>query len=201
MSEHENPHPWDGKGRRHLPHVSLDDAVAHMEDGDLLLWHGNYGISKFFEWAARSWMSHAALVSGWDGSPMLLQAEFPKIEAVPLWKTVKRYPGDVYWYKLAPAYRKEVDVAEVLRRARGYLGLEFSVNDVFRDLMHRRFEWKLPKDRKHAKAMFCSEFVARSFRDAHAPPIAPKHDEALDTLPGDIAKSPNVVFQAILHEV
>lgn len=192
-----NPHPWDGRAEEARPRLPLSQAQRRMEDGDVLLWHGKYAISRFFESVSMGWMSHAALIAYWDATPMLLQAEFPHIQAVPLWKTVKEYPGDVYWYKLKPEYRAGIDVTKVLREGRMCLGLDFSVGDVFRDLMHRRFGTKLPKDPSKPRAMFCSEFVSHCFRAGGMPIVEGR--ENLDTLPQDVANSPNLVFEARLH--
>jgi hypothetical protein len=196
MTTNVNPHPWDGTHAGALRSLTLSAARNDFADGDLLLWRGQYLVSKFFERWTNGRYSHAALVANWDDTQMVLQAEAPYIQAVPLRRTVRKYPGSVYWYKLAPEYESGIDVEKVLHEARRYLGRSFGYLDIFRDMMHRRFHWPLPHDPKKPKAMFCSEYVSHCFRTGGMPIVPDRED--MDTLPSDIAESKNLVFQATL---
>lgn len=175
----------------------IEDGVR-IEDGDLLLWRGKYFVSRIFEFFSRGWFSHSAIAVNWDNQPMLLQAEFPYIQAVPLWKTVHKYDGNVYWYKLKPEFRDngDLDLAKVFEEARKYLGAKFSVIHVLIAFAHRYFGQPLPPDPKRPRGMFCAEYVAHCFREG-GKALTAKSD--INTFPTDIAESGNVSFVAKLR--
>jgi hypothetical protein len=173
--------------------IPASTARHDMIDGDILLWHGDYWVSKLFERVTGSRYSHAAIAARWDGELILMQAEALGIQAVPLMAAVKRYPGLVDWYRLSPkgfgTLSQPNGVELVLRCARRYLGLRYGYLEVFRSLVYRlalrRLGFPALHDPKHPHAMFCSEYVATAFK---AGGIA-FADDSIDTMPDDIVGS------------
>jgi hypothetical protein len=173
--------------------VPASTARRDMKNGDILLWHGDYWVSKMFERVTGSRYSHAAIASRWDGELILMQAEALGIQAVPLMAAVKRYPGLVDWYRLSPkgfgTLTQPGGMDLVVRSARQYLGLKYGYVEVFRSLVYRlalrRLGFPAPHDPKHPHAMFCSEYVATAFK-AGGIVFA---DDSIDTMPDDIVGS------------
>lgn len=179
--------------------VAFRDIRMQIRDGDLFLFRGNFRSSKIFEWLTHSYYSHAAIVSWWGDRLMILQAEGPGLQAIPLSVAIAVYPGRVDWFRLR---REDFPDAEtrlqaVFREAKADLGLPFGV----RDLIKRLFRWlrvvKL-RDPVSPRGMFCSEYVERCFRIGGMP-LRDAKDIA--TFPQQIAESRYIEYVAtIVHD-
>lgn len=173
-------------------------ARANIRDGDLLLWRGDYVVSKVFEWLTDSYYSHAAIAAHWGDELMLLQAEAVGIQAVPLHVTVAKYPGRVDWYPLRSEIRRTIDLAPVLHEAKRCLGWEFGYLEVLRAIGYRVLGIHNPYDAKHPHAMFCSEYVSTCFRKAGV--VFKENTDDADTFPQDIANARTIVeFAGTIH--
>src|SRR5262249_32022887 len=53
--------------RRPETSINAAEAERRIQDGDILLWRGNYSVSKAFELLTGSWYTHAAFVVHWEG--------------------------------------------------------------------------------------------------------------------------------------
>jgi len=188
-----------------LPLVPLEklqpyrEVRGHVEDCDVFLFRGQYLISKLFEKVDFSYYSHAALAAWWGSRLMILQAEGPGIQAIPMSVAIATYPGRVDWYKLRkdsfPDAVKQLQA--VLTEAKSDLGLSYGFGDLLRNILHWLANFKL-KDPMKPGAMFCSEYVERCFRVAGMS-LTGKPD--ITTFPKDIAASPHLAYQAtILHD-
>jgi hypothetical protein len=176
-----------------------------IQDGDVLLWRGNYATSIVFRFLTRSPYTHAAIAARWGDRLMILQAELVGIQAVPLSATVKRYNGLVDWYRIKDEYRSAVD--KVLAKATGDLGRAFGIVAVIRStwkrflratgIVHRRLGLSLNPKSPRARAMFCSQYVSSCFR-AGGLQLTSRPD--IDTLPGDIKDSDVLEFQVTIHD-
>jgi hypothetical protein len=186
------------KRRGDYSHVRPD-----IQDGDVLLWRGNYFTSIVFRLLTRSQYTHAAIAAWWGERLMILQAELVGIQAVPLSATVKRYNGLVDWYRIKDEHRSAVD--KVLAKATKDLGRAFGIVAMIKStwkrflrvtgIVHRRLGFSPP--RKSSRAMFCSQYVARCFSEGGLP-LTPRPD--IDTLPGDIKDSDVLEFQVTIHD-
>ena len=179
--------------------VAFRDIRMQIQDGDLFLFRGNFRSSKIFEWLTHSYYSHATIVSWWGDRLMILQAEGPGIQAIPLSVAIATYPGRADWYRLRREDYpdSEATLKTVLLEAKSDLGLPFGILDLFK----RLFRWlKVVKlsDPVSPKGMFCSEYVERCFRIGGMP-LRDAKDIA--TLPQQIAESPHIEYVAtIIHD-
>lgn len=178
--------------------MSGTDAEARIRQGDILLWSGDYGISRFFKKSTRSSYSHAAFVLHWEGHPMVLQAGVFGIHAFPLKETIRKYNGQVYWYQLKDADRQNLNLGLTITEATGDLGLPFGLRSVLREFLYRLIGLRIiRRSRKRRRGMFCSEYVSKCFRKGGvdlAPELADDR-----TFPDDMAKSGALQFQKIIH--
>jgi hypothetical protein len=169
---------------------------GRVEDGDVFLFRGQYLISKLFEKVDFSYYSHAALAAWWGKRLMIMQAEGPGIQAIPMSVAVATYPGRVDWYKLKkedfPDCSKRL--AEMLWEAKADLGLEYGFGDLLKNIWHWISKVKL-SDPSYPKAMFCSEYVERCFREAGMS-LTEKPD--ITTFPKDVAASQHLEYMATI---
>ncbi len=188
-----------------LPLVPLErlqpykEVRSRVEDADVFLFRGKYLISKLFEKVDHSYYSHAALAAWWGSRLMILQAEGAGIQAIPMSVAIDTYPGRVDWYKLKRDSFPGCDrrLAAVLTEAKSDLGLAYGFGDLLRNIWHWIAKVKLA-DPTWPKAMFCSEYVERCFREAGVS-LTGRPDIA--TFPKDIAASPHLAYMATIpHE-
>jgi hypothetical protein len=154
--------------------VSLTHARERMEDCDIILCRGVYGISKLFEKLTRRAYSHAAVVAKWGDHWMLCQAEAGGVQAVPLHITVNKYNGSVYWYKLTPEARQKLNEARTLLEVKRDLGLPYGYWPVLRDMAYRYLGFKYlgmkrPVDTSEPNSMYCSQYVATTRTSIRCP--------------------------------
>jgi hypothetical protein len=185
-----------------MPLVPLEKLVAYkdvrpqVKDCDVFLFRGTYLISKLFEKVDFSYYSHAALSAWWGDRLMILQAEGPGIQAVPMSVAVGSYPGRVDWYRLEPSSFPDgaAHLAGVLTEAKADLGLAYGFVDLLKNIWHGIAKIKLA-DPSYPRAMFCSEYVERCFRVAGMS-LTGKPD--ITTFPKDIAASTHLAYMATI---
>lgn len=193
----------DGAPGAPIKMVSLTEARTRMEDCDIILCRGAYGVSKLFEKVTKRAYSHAAVVARWGDHWMLCQAEAGGVQAVPLHITVNKYNGAVYWYKLTPEARAKLNQARTLREMKHDLGVAFGLWPVLRDIAYRYWGFKYlgmkrPVDTGEPGSMFCSQYVAHCFREGGLPLC---DHEDINTLPADIESSKYVEYVATIHQL
>ncbi len=184
----------------HLPverRVFYSQVRDSIEDGDIILFRGNKQISQAIAQISRSAYSHAGLVLTWFGRRMLVSAEAPKIQAIPLSIAVTAYDGRVDWYKLEAEARAQLNVQKLALEALTNLGVEYGTTKLFDLAAHFVFGADVPDDEANPRTMICSQFVSRCFRVGGAD-LSPKSD--LATVPGEIAASPLVAYIATLSK-
>ena len=168
----------------------IDYATARpqVRDGDLFLFRGEFLISKLFRRVDHSYYSHAALSAWWGDRLMILQAEGPGIQAIPLSVAVGTYPGRADWYTLKreeiPEFPARLQAA--LAEAKSDLGLAYGFGDLWRNIVRWAVKVKLA-DPVRPRAMFCSEYVERCFREAG---MSLTNRPDITTFPKHIAASP-----------
>lgn len=177
--------------------VRYSEIRKSIRDGDILLFRGNYLISKLFRKVDKSYYSHAALVAWWDDRLMVLQAEGAGIQAVPMSVAVDIYPGKVDWYKLRHEDFSDPQekLAHVLTEAKSDLGLAYGYVDLLRNIWRWITKVKL-RDPMKPHAMFCSEYVERSYR-VGGMPLTDRPD--VTTMPKHIAASKHLDYQQTIH--
>ena len=181
--------------------MNLTEARTRMEECDIILCRGVYGVSKLFERVTRRAYSHAAVVARWGGYWMLCQAGAGGVQAVPLHITVNKYNGSVFWYKLTAEARQKLNEARTLHEIKHDLGVEFGLWPVLRDIAYRYWGFKYlgmkkPTDTKEPGSMFCSQYVSHCFRMGGLPLC---DHEDINTLPADIESSKYVQYVATIH--
>ena len=82
-----------------------------IQEGDVILFRGDRKLSRLISYIADSPYSHVGLVLTWYGRRILLSAEMPKIQALPLGLAVAGYHGRVDWYQLVPEARARLGLA------------------------------------------------------------------------------------------
>jgi hypothetical protein len=176
--------------------MTYEEAREHIEDADIFMFRGDYKSSKLFRLVDRSYYSHAALALWWRKRLMILQAEGPGIQAVPMSIAVGTYPGRVDWYRLkrdlVPDF--EDKLRKLANEAKADLGLPYGVKDLWRNVMRWLTKVKL-KDPMSPHAMYCSEYVERCFR-VGGMPLSDRPD--IITMPKHIAESPLITYHATI---
>ncbi len=179
-----------------------------FEDGDILLWRGNFLSSRLFQRVTDSYYSHVALVAKWSDRVMVLQAKQRGVVAVPLSKTIAKYPGRVDWYRLKrPARSAQVGgtvneasreedpvswdeaVERAISHAKAELGVAYGWGNLLLNVWAWLFHVKLRDSGVHPVGMFCSEYVQHCFSEAGIPLVDlpdivtfPKHIAESDLL-------------------
>lgn len=182
----------------HLPEerpVLYSQVRDSIEDGDIILFRGNKHISQAIAQISNSAYSHAGLVLTWFGRRLLLSAEAPKIQAIPLSVAVAAYDGRVDWYKLEAEARARLNIQKLAMEALANLGVEYGTTKLFDLAAHFVFGADVPDDEVRPRTMICSQYVSRCFRIGGSD-LSPKSD--LATVPGEIAASPLVAYIATL---
>jgi hypothetical protein len=172
--------------------IAYADAHGRIRDGDLFLFRGEYLISKLFRRADRSYYSHAALSAWWGHRLMILQAEGTGIQAIPLSVAIGTYPGRADWYTLKREQVTDFDLklGRALREAKSDLGLAYGYLDLLRNIARWAVHVRLA-DPTRPRAMFCSEYVERCFREAG---MSLTNRPDIVTFPKHIAASPLVSY-------
>jgi hypothetical protein len=179
---------------RRVPYSQVREDI---EDGDVILFRGNAELSHIIGDISHSAYSHAGLVLSWYGRRMLLSAEMPKIQVLPLGIVVTKYNGRIDWYKLVPEARAQLDVQRLAIEALVHLGIEYGTCKIFELASHFILGTEADDDHANPHTMVCSQYVSRCFRLAGMD-LSLKSD--LATVPGEIAVSPLLRYQATLHK-
>ena len=176
--------------------VPYDAVRPQVADADIFMWRGDYKSSKLFRLVDKSYYSHAALALWWHGRLMVLQAEGPGIQAVPMSVAVGTYPGRVDWFRLRREEIPEFDdkLARLANEAKADLGLPYGFGDLWRNVMRWLTKVKLA-DPVSPHGMYCSEYVERCFRVGGIP-LSERPD--IITMPKHIAVSPLIEYRATI---
>lgn len=171
-----------------------------IEDGDIILFSGEREISKLIARISNAAYSHVGLVLTWYGRRILLSAEMPKIQALPLGLAVAGYPGRVDLYKLVPEARARLDLDKLATEALVNLGIEYGTDKIFSLAAHYTIGMHVDeKDEEETpESMICSQYVSRCFRKAGVD-FSSLSD--VETVPGEIAGSPLVRYVGTLKPV
>lgn len=179
---------------RRVPYSQVRDDI---EDGDVILFRGNAELSHVIGDISHSAYSHAGLVLSWYGRLMLLSAEMPKVQAIPLSIVIAKYNGRIDWYKLVPEARAKLDLQRLAIEALVHLGIEYGTEKLFQLASHFILGTEADDDNANPSTMVCSQYVSRCFRLAGMD-LSLKSD--LATVPGEIAVSPLLCYQATLQK-
>lgn len=167
-----------------------------IDDGDVILFRGNAELSHVISDISQSAYSHAGLILTWYGRRMLLAAEMPRVQAIPLSLKVATYNGRIDWYKLAPEAREKLDIQRLAVEALTYLGIDYGTGKLFDLASHFILGTDADDDASNPNTLVCSQYVSRCFRLAGMD-LSPTSD--LATVPGEIAVSPYLCYHATLQ--
>ncbi len=173
------------------------DVRAQLRTGDVLLFKGDVVLSKLIESVEGGEYSHSAFVLRWGARAMVVQAEFPRLEAVPTSIAVKKYSGRVDWWRIPDERYAQLDLERLTREATRLLGRDFAVLDLLKVGFYNAFHKPIPKERHPDAALFCSEYVAHCFRHAGYPLAAKKDAHAVT--PDDLANGQQIEKIATIH--
>lgn len=176
--------------------VSYSLLRDQIDDGDVILFRGNAELSHVISDISQSAYSHAGLVLTWYGRRMLLSAEMPRVQAIPLSLKVATYNGRIDWYKLTPEAREKLDIQRLAVEALTNLGVEYGTGKLFDLASHFILGTEANDDDANPTTLVCSQYVSRCFRLAGMD-LSLKSD--LATVPGEIAVSPYLCYQATLQ--
>ncbi len=172
---------------------------ALIKNGDVFLYRGTGLVSWLIQKITSSPYSHVGIAAWWNTRLMVLEAVGKGVVASPLSENLKRYHGrvDYYWCKTPIT---DMDRLRMLDFAQMQLGKKYNLMEVVwmgvRVLLRLKLKDK-DGDLKHAAGQyFCSEYVARTFRQVGV-------DLAIDlsgdrVAPDAIARSPALQLKGIL---
>lgn len=174
-----------------------------IQDGDVILFRGERKLSRLIRAVADIPYSHVGLVLTWYGRRVLLSAEMPKIQALPLGLAVAGYRGRIDWYQLTPQARSTLNRDALAIEALVNLGIEYGALTLV-DLgahyslgtpVHEE-EQGISDDAVTPRSMVCSQYVARCFRKAGLD-LSEKSD--VETTPSVIAGAPYFRYTGTLR--
>jgi hypothetical protein len=178
--------------------ISYAQVRNEICDGDIVLFSGEREVSKMIARFSHGAYSHVGLVLTWYGRRMLLSAEMPKIQVLPLGVAVAGYPGRVDWYRLVPEARAKLDCERLAVEALVNLGIEYGTTQLASLAAHYVLGVRLEEkdDEPVPKSMVCSQYVSRCFRRSGVD-LSPLSD--IETVPGEIAGSALLTFMGTLQ--
>jgi hypothetical protein len=177
--------------------VPYSQAREYIRDGDVILLRGNAELSRVISDISHSAYSHAGLVLTWYGRRMMLSAEMPKVQAIPLSIVLAKYNGRIDWYKLTPEARARLDLQRLALEALVHLGIEYGTEKLFQLASHFILGTETDDDNANPTTIICSQYISRCFRLAGMD-LSPQSD--LATVPGEIAVSPFLCYEATLQK-
>lgn len=174
-----------------------------IQEGDVILFRGDRKLSRLISYIADSPYSHVGLVLTWYGRRILLSAEMPKIQALPLGLAVAGYHGRVDWYQLVPEARARLNRERLALEALTNLGIEYGARTLLDMGAHYTLGTEIHEE-KHGiddaaatpHSMVCSQYVSRCFRLAGVD-LSDKSD--VETNPSVIAGAPQLRFAGTLR--
>lgn len=177
--------------------LAYPEVRNSIEDGDIILFCGDRELSKLIARISNAAYSHAGLVLTWYGRRILLSAEMPKVQALPLGLAVAGYRGRVDWYKLVPEARARLDLERLALEALVNLGIEYGTDKIFSLAAHYTLGMHVDeKDEEETpQSMICSQYVSRCFRKAGVD-LSSLSD--VETVPGELAASPLLGYMGTL---
>lgn len=170
---------------------------SQLRSGDVLLFQGNVALSRMIEAVEGGEYSHSAFVLRWGHRAMVVQAEFPRLEAVPTSIAVKKYSGRVDWYRIPDHEYAKLDLDTLTDEATRLLGRGFAVLDLIRVGIYNILEKPIPVERNGDDSLFCSEYVARCFRVAGYPLVDGDNDHAVS--PDKLKDGKRLVKMGTIH--
>lgn len=184
--------------------TKVDDCVHYNRDvrddlrqGDVLLFRGDRRLSRVIEAVGRGHYSHSALVLRWDGRVMIAQAEWPRLEAVPMSVAVEAYSGLVDWFRVKPEFEPQLDRAKLLDEAMNLLGKPFSVRELVRIGIYNLLRKQVPKSADDG-GFVCSEYVSHCFRQAGLT-LAPDRPHDVAVTPDDLEAGGRLAHLGTIH--
>ena len=167
------------------------DIRSKLRTGDLLLFRGGGFFSHVIESVEGGEYSHSAFVVRWQRRAMVVQAEYPRLEAVPLSVAVEKYSGRVDYFKIKDDAYRNLNTRKLTVEATDLLGKPFAVTDLIRVGFLNLFHRPIKKEREPDQALFCSEYVAHCFFAAGAPLAEGTNHHAV---------TPDQVSKSAMHE-
>jgi hypothetical protein len=140
---------------------------GQIQTGDILLFRGQYALSKVIEKISGAPYSHVAFLTKWDGRIVALQSDLRGVEVIPASMLVCRYEGAVEWWRLGQEHRDKFNARDFLDRALtligikyGYLSLAWLGVRMFLGLsIYRKYSHLRPS------SLFCSSFVSYCYEN------------------------------------
>lgn len=170
---------------------------TQLRSGDVLLFRGGVALSRMIEAVEGGMYSHSAFVLRWGARAMVVQAEFPRLEAVPTSIAVQKYSGRVDWYRVPDDEYAKLDLERLTDEATRLLGRSFAVLDLLRVGLYNILEKPIPREKNGDDSLFCSEYVARCFRVAGYPLVDGNNDHAVS--PDKLKEARRIVKMGTIH--
>jgi hypothetical protein len=174
------------------------DVRSQLRTGDVLLFRGDVAFSRLIESVAGGRYSHSAMVLRWHGRVMIAQAEWPRLEAVPMSVAVESYSGLVDWYRVDESFTEHLDRRRLMEEAMDLLGQKFAVRELLRVGLYNFFHRPVPRKERADGGYVCSEYVAHCFREAGLN-LAPARAHDLAVTPDDLAKGARLALKGTIH--
>jgi hypothetical protein len=174
------------------------EVRSRLRTGDVLLFRGDRRFSRLIESVERGHYSHSAMVLRWHDRVMIAQAEWPRLEAVPMSVAVESYSGLVDWFRVKKEFAARFDRRRLQAEAMDRLGQPFAVRDLIRVGLYNFFQRPLPTNARTDAGFFCSEYVAHCFRVAGLN-LAPTRTQDLAVTPDDLANGQRLRLEGTIH--
>ena len=179
------------------PQRAYVDVRSDIRDGDVLLYTGRSGVSRWIRSVTGSRYSHAGIALWWHGRLTVLEAVRSGVVATLLSRNVTHYHGGVELFQCT----EEIDDAsraKMVRFAQEQLGKKYSLWKALVVFFYLTFHWKRDtRDKlRRTGSLFCSHLVAQVYTQADKDLKKDLNDRFMS--PRDIAESPLLKRMAVL---
>ena len=173
--------------------VSYQNIRAKLDTGDVVIFGGQYRMSKMIRLVTRFPASHVALIIREDNRNSFIEASegdmYPEREGVIISQfsnSIPFYKGDIWIARLNADIRERADIEKMKLYLKEQVGKDYD----YKNMPKAGFDFLDPissitRSEENSSQMFCSELVAAGLRAAG---ILPESINVSEVSPADIIK-------------
>lgn len=172
--------------------VNYKNIRDELDTGDIVMFGGQYRLSKLIRLVTRFPASHvASIIRDGDRIRYVEASEgdmYPEREGVIISlfsNSIPFYKGDIWIARLSDEIRKKLDTEKMYDFLMEQVGKGYDYEDLAKAGFDRLDRFSITKNKEDAAQLFCSELVAAAFKDAG---ILPESTNISECSPADIIK-------------
>ena len=172
--------------------VSYQNIRAELDTGDIVIFGGQYRMSKMIRLVTRFPASHVASIIREDNRISFVEASegdmYPEREGVIISQfsnSIPFYKGDIWIARLAADVRKKADIEKMKAFLQEQVGKGYDYHDMPKAGFDFLDRIGITRSEENLSQMFCSELVAAGLKAAG---ILPADTNVSEVSPADIVK-------------